>query len=88
MPVQQTSIDAYRSLNLPPRQMAVLEVLLRGGFTDFEVAERLRLPINCITGRRNELVSKGLVRDTGSRRKNRYSEHLAIVWAAARREAA
>lgn len=53
--------------------------LFPAGATLMQLSDELAWPINCVTGRVNELVKAGLVRDSGTRRANR-GGHTAIVW--------
>ena len=62
---QQTSIEAFIEIlpKIGDRQDQILEHLGWVGMaTDRMIAASLKLPINCITGRRNELVKSGLLR--------------------------
>ena len=64
--VAQTSIMAFEKIlpKIADRQTLILETLnLIGEATDamISASNRERLPINCITPRRNELVKKGLI---------------------------
>ena len=64
----QTSLEAYVSIRdeLPARQMQVLRALNNLGQATFTmISEHIRMPINSITPRVNELVKKGLVRPAG-----------------------
>ncbi|KKL78904.1 hypothetical protein LCGC14_2020160 [marine sediment metagenome] len=63
--VKQTSIEAFIEIlpRIGDRQDQILEHLGWVGMaTDRMIAASLKLPINCITGRRNELVKSGLLR--------------------------
>ena len=66
--VADTSLEIYRHIQptLARRRTQVLEVLrsaTQAGFdmTDKELSRALHWEINCITGRRDELVKLGLV---------------------------
>ena len=62
--MQETSLIAYANLleNLGERQMDVYKVIHRmGPISNTEISDYLHLPINCITGRTNELVKKEMV---------------------------
>jgi len=66
--VQQTSIDAYRSVIpcLGNKQWAVYVLLYNAtcngmDMTDMELGKALHWPVNTITPRRGELVSMGLI---------------------------
>lgn len=66
MTVRETSRAALETVPLGERQKAVLKALdYLGAATDLEIANHLALPINCITGRRGELVAMGLVIERG-----------------------
>jgi len=65
--VRQTSIQAYdglrRSRKLCKQQKQVYDYLLAfPGSSDKEISRGTGLPINSVTGRRNELLKLGLVR--------------------------
>lgn len=63
MSAADTRNEAYDSLDdLTERQAQVLRVLARGPMSNAVIAERLGLPINCVTGRVRELVQDGRVR--------------------------
>ena len=51
------------------RQLQILKAVFRHekGITNRELSEYLHLPINCITGRVNELVSGKFVKELGSK---------------------
>ena len=64
MPVTFTSLDAYKSIkdSLGYRQKQVFNVIMkRGDVTNLEISTQLRVPINQVTPRTNELVDFGLV---------------------------
>jgi predicted transcriptional regulator len=79
--VKQTSLLAFHSLNLQKRETQVLEVIkkARVGITNNEISRYLHLPINCITGRTNSLVKKGLVYNF-KKRPDFYTKKLSFVW--------
>lgn len=81
-----TSHDAAESIrNLRASQDAVLATFWRfGPMTDQELVDRYAGPPQSTSGlrtRRHELVDRGLIRDSGERRKLE-SGRLAIVWTA------
>jgi len=79
MPVTETSMTAFKKINLGQRQIAVhlaLKTLTRA--TDLEIAEYLGKPINEITPRRNELVKLGYAKENG--RKVNPSGNTAKAW--------
>jgi hypothetical protein len=60
------------------RQRQVLDVIRRyGPITDKQIAERLGWPINCVTGRRGELVGLGRACRRGSVSSN---NRRVAVW--------
>lgn len=78
--MQTTSLFAYHSEILPKlgeRQKAVYETLRDKDMTDIEIAHELGWQINCVTGRRGEIVKLGLAKKVGIRIQN---GRPAIVW--------
>lgn len=78
--MQTTSLFAYITDVLPKlgdKQKVVFETLKSFNRTDQEIANELGWPINCVNGRRNELVKKGLIKKVGIRIQN---GRPAIVW--------
>lgn len=75
MPVQQTSIDAFHESNtIGSNQQKVYEVIKTlGPCCNLDIAYCLRIPINRITPRTNELVKKrnGRRISSSSNTKNR-----------------
>jgi hypothetical protein len=85
--MQSTSLEAYYEKVLPQlakQQLEVLEVFMRHpslNFTDRELARLLHWEerINCVNGRRNELVTQGyLVGDC--KRTCLVTHNRAIAW--------
>ena len=67
MTATQTSIMSYLQLKdeqvLGKRQLAVYKYLgFHPNSSDREISQGCQLPINCVTGRRNELVRMGFVK--------------------------
>lgn len=84
MSVQQTSIMAYTELKksgeLGKMQQEVLEAIrLHGLITDRSLSLYLRIPINCVTARRYELVQLGLVHK-GLTVYDAYTHKKVIGW--------
>lgn len=79
-----TKHEAYRQLSQKSRKRnEVLSVIkYTDGATLFELVAILKWPVNCITGRVNELCKMGIVVDSGNLRKNPKSNRSAVVWAA------
>jgi len=81
MPVQDTSLEAYRHLResgeLGKKQRIVLAALVRGPMTGKEVEKYLHWPSNSVTSRLRELRKAGYIiwqgdvlnRETGKRAK-------------------
>jgi len=61
----QAKLEAFSEVKktLGKRQKAVLQAItdLGGMATSFEVADKLKLPINCVSGRFTELRKKGYI---------------------------
>ena len=69
MGVRQTSLEAYRELNysgvLGKNQLIIYNTISTNpDITDLKIAQSLGFNINQVTGRRNELMKKGLVEST------------------------
>ena len=78
--IQQTSLMAYRSLKLAPRQKDVLHAIKEMGVcSNLEISKYLKLPINSITGRTNELRKKNLVSGKGFM-ICKYTKNKVIAW--------
>jgi len=63
--IQDTTLEAYHKINpeLGERQLLVLNALKElECATNSMISQHLNIPINCITGRTNELRKKGLVK--------------------------
>lgn len=81
--MRQTSIAALETVPIGARQQQVLDALRElGAATDKEIANHTGLPINCITGRRGELVAMGKVVERGEVIQN---GRRAITWSLASR---
>ena len=81
--VQETSLDAFRELKKGKLSARRQEVL--NGFgqlktaTNLEVSDLIKIPINSVTPRTNELVKLGVLLKMGLR-KCSISGNTAIVW--------
>lgn len=66
MGVQSTSKQAYSKLNdLGSRQRQVFNAINDlGSACNLEISKEIKKPINSVTGRTNELVSKGIVEES------------------------
>lgn len=82
MPYQQTSLLAYESVkpHIGFRQKQVLDCFNGSEIlNDRQISERTGLSINCVTARRNELVSMNLLVEHGKRRDEK-TNRLTIYW--------
>lgn len=80
MPYQETSYAAWDSIQLdigPKQKMVLWALRSQGDMTDKQLVAFLKWPINCITGRRGELVKKGLLEE---RCKKYFDGKKCIVW--------
>lgn len=62
--IQETSLLAYIEVleNIGQRQMQVYKIIEQHGpMSNTQISEKLYLPINCITGRTNELRKQKLI---------------------------
>lgn len=78
---QETSGIAYDSIkeSLGPKQRLVLWAFQsQGDMTDKELVDCLGWPINCITGRRGELVEKKIIGEKGIKKST--NGKPSIVW--------
>lgn len=82
--VRDTQRSAWNDVQakLGVRQQEVLKTLRYAPATLCEIANRLHVPINSISGRVTELCRAGLVKDSGMRRINPESGKANIVWSA------
>lgn len=82
---EQLRNQAYREIGMGQviegRREQVFQAISQsfGGLTNWEIAERLHLPINCITGRVNELYKAGKLMQSGVR-LNRKTGKNNTVW--------
>lgn len=84
MSLQQTSLSAYESVKpeLGQRQYEVLHAIKQAKeATNAMLAQKLNLPINCITPRTLELRHKGLVEES-YKDKCPITGRTAIFWRA------
>jgi len=75
--MQQTSLNAYKEIIASgitgDRQREVYNTLRTKHLSNLEISHNLSLPINCITGRVNELVEMGLVEKKANNRQRSHS---------------
>jgi DNA-binding MarR family transcriptional regulator len=79
--VAQTSILSYHSLDdLTNRQREVLRAIRQmGQASNRQIARELDMEIGSVTGRTNELVAKGVVREDHKERDTRTGK-LVTIW--------
>lgn len=80
--MKQTSLEAYKFIRpeLARRQAEVyLGFKKYGEMTNLELSKLLKIPINQVTARTNELCKKHLLRES-HKRKCTVSGRMAIVW--------
>jgi len=80
----KTKAQSFKSVKQKPqkRNLVLAAIKKNKGATLFELVKFLRWPVNCITGRVNELCKQGYVIDSGNLRKNPKSNRSAVVWVA------
>lgn len=81
--IQETSRQAYNGLKrrrvLGRRQRQILDAIVNfGQMTNQEIAARVDLPINSVTGRVLELREKGFVEQKGV--QDNFAHRPCIVW--------
>lgn len=89
MTVQDTSREAYEAIKptLTERQQQVLAVLKRCDcMCNFQIAQQLGWPINCVTGRVKELRDKNKVEKDGDKRIGPPNRLPVYYWKAVRTE--
>lgn len=78
--MQMTSLFAYYDIkNLGAKQRAVYNIIEGGPVCNLDIAERLGVPINQVTGRTNELVAKNLVEEA-FKAPSKQTGRQAIYW--------
>lgn len=77
-----TRNEAFRNINQKSKKRNEVLSVIRylGGATLFEITEVLKWPVNCVTGRVNELCKSKVVKDSGKVKKNPRTNRSAIVW--------
>ncbi|MCK5235825.1 MAG: hypothetical protein KAR06_02475 [Deltaproteobacteria bacterium] len=84
--MHDTQAESWEKIKakLNEKQAKVLDVLLvnRKGMTTREIMEWLGWEINSVSGRITELQGKGVVRDSGKRRKDPATNSNGCVWVA------
>ena len=70
MGIHQNSIDAFESNRasgqFSKRQWAIIKRLREGPMTDHDLAKSIQCPLSGITGARNTLMRKGIVKTYGN----------------------
>lgn len=80
--MSETQLESWFKLlpSLGRRQMQVLSLLERYNLSGQEIATELGLPLHSVSGRVTELVRRGRVQDSGSRRFNAATKRWVTVW--------
>lgn len=80
---RKTSLDSYSKIKptLKSRQAQVLKILKNQDLSNRQISEKLKLPINRITPRTNELVKRGLVYCCG-KSFDKVTKKTVMVWSA------
>lgn len=79
MPPQPTSAEAFRTSDLPARQLSVFHALRDGNKTDHEIVEHSGLLLQTVCGARNRLIQLGLVERTSLTREGPHG-HVCAIW--------
>lgn len=78
--MQQTSLLSYRRLErIGAKQLRCYELIEKGAVCNWDIADRLHLPINSITPRVNELREMGLVEEA-YKDINPATDRKSIYW--------
>ena len=67
MPIAQTTLESFTSLHLEGelgtrRRQVFVFISIHPNCSDREISEGLKLPINCVCGRRSELVKNKYIK--------------------------
>lgn len=78
---QDTTLAAYHQLEkVRNKQLSILQAIaVLHSACDYQIAAALKWPVNCVTGRRNELVSLGMV-SPDCRKYNPATKRTVIHW--------
>jgi hypothetical protein len=82
MTVRATSLDTYYEIKykLGPLQQIVYETIKKHpNVSDNDIERISKLRINIVTGRRNELLTMGLIEHNGNK-KDRLTGHTVMTW--------
>lgn len=84
MPVQQTSLWAYRKLTLIKKESMYNKIIkflseTQNAYSNREISELINKPINSITPRVKELRDKGIIINAGTQ-KDIYTEMTVNTW--------
>lgn len=77
----RTAFEAARP-KLNPRQLAInehLQIVGRSGLTRYELAEKMRLPIQSITGPVRVLLDNGAIVEPGNRRESPHGKPAKVL---------
>ena len=76
----ESYLDLVKSKNLSETQEAVLRFIFHSpDCTDNEISAGTGLTLNCVNGRRNELVHEGLIKSSGSK-VNQCTGNVNTTW--------
>ena len=81
--IQETSRQAYYKIlddgTLGTNQIKILwYIVSHPDFTDLEISNETNIPINCVTGRRNELLKLNFIECSGE--KQNTTGHIGKTW--------
>ncbi len=81
--MKKTQVQSFRHINqkTKKRNQVLDAIRFLKGATLFEICDVLGWPVNCITGRVNELCKAELIKDSGKIKKNPKTNRSAIIWA-------
>jgi hypothetical protein len=86
--MRQTSLISYQQTSLlrSDKRTAVYNCILAatknyGDITDVEIMKSTGFTINCVTGRRNELLKAGMIEESESRlSRDWHTNHIHMAW--------
>ena len=86
--VRLTSIEAYHWLkdygHIGEKQQIVYECIMKNpDLNDREISEKLSMKINCVNGRRNELLNIGVIKCSG-KKVDSVTKRLTMSWSTVR----
>jgi hypothetical protein len=86
--MRQTSLLSYQQTTLlrSDKRTAVYNCILAatkkyGDITDVEIMKSTGFTINCVTGRRNELLKSGMIQESNARLSRQWhTNHIHMAW--------